>query len=121
MASTRNINDRGDYAAEQRAYEERRSYALFRNQGNGQAFTNHFAGDGLLMGHMGPMALSRNFADIDSYLKGTGSTNLVMPQPTIQPQLKELEPLASADRIPVILPAPLRHIKDQRPLVFGNQ
>jgi len=118
MASTRNINDRGDYAAEQRAYEESRSYFLFKNQGNGQAFSNHFAGDGLLMGKMGPMALARNFADIDSYLKGTGSTNLVMPQSAVHPQLKELEPLAIADRIPLILPAPLRHIKDQRPLLY---
>ena len=80
-------------------------------------FTNHFAGDGLLGGQMGPLVLSRNFADIDSFLKGTGSTNLVSPQPEIRPQLKELDSLSIMDRIPVIIPAPLRHIKDQRPLL----
>ena len=117
MASTRNRNDRGNYQSEERAREEQRLYSMFRNQGNGQAFNNHFAGDGLLGGRMGPLALSRNFADIDSYLKGTGSTNLVSPQPEIRPQLKQLDSLSVIDRIPVLIPAPLRHIKDQRPLL----
>jgi hypothetical protein len=117
MASTRNRNDRGNYQLEERGREEQRLYSTFRNQGNGQAFNNHFAGDGLLGGQMGPLALSRNFADIDSYLKGTGSTNLVTPQPEIRPQLKNLEPLSIIDRIPVLMPAPLRHVHDQRPLL----
>ena len=117
MTSTRNRNDRGNYQLEDRCREEQRLYSMFRNQGNGQAFTNHFAGDGLLAGQMGPLALSRNFADIDSYLKGTGSTNLVTPQPEIRPQLKQLEPLSVMDRIPILIPAPLKHIKNQRPLL----
>ena len=117
MASTRNRNDRGNYQSEERGREDQRLYSLFRNQGNGQAFNNHFAGDGLLGGQMGPLALSRNFADIDSYLKGTGSTNLVSPQPEIRPHLKELEPLSIINRIPLHIPAPLRHIKNQRPLL----
>jgi hypothetical protein len=116
MASTRNRNDRGNYQLEERGREEQRGYLTFRNQGNGQAFSNHFAGDGLLMGQMGPLALSRNFADIDSYLKGTGSTNLVTPAPQIHPNLKELESLSIIDRIPTIMPEPLRHDKNQRPL-----
>jgi hypothetical protein len=117
MASTRNRNDRGNYQSEERGREDQRLYSMFRNQGNGQAFNNHFAGDGLLGGRMGPLALSRNFADIDSYLKGTGSTNLVTPQPEIRPQLKELESLAIHDRIPLLIPAPLQHIQNQRPLL----
>jgi len=117
MASTRNRNDHGNYQSEERGREDQRLYSMFRNQGNGQAFTNHLAGDGLLSGHMGPLALSRNFADIDSFLKGTGSTNLVTPTAPIQPQLKELESLAVMDRIPLIIPSPLRHVKDQRPLL----
>jgi hypothetical protein len=35
----------------------------------------------------------------------------------IQPQLKELESLAIMQKTPLIMPAPLRHIKNQRPLV----
>jgi hypothetical protein len=117
MASTRNRNDRGNYKAEEMGREHQRLYLMYKNQGNGQAFTNHYAGDGLLGGQMGPLALSRNFADIDSYLKGTGSTNLVMPASTIEPQLKELESLAIMDRIPFILPEPLKVDKNQRPLL----
>jgi hypothetical protein len=74
MASTRNKNDRGNYIVEQRALDQQRDYLGFVNQGNGKAYTNHFAGDGLLMGQMGPSALSYNYIDIDSFLKGTGSS-----------------------------------------------
>jgi len=117
MTSTRNNNDRGNYQLEERGRQEQRLYSTFHNQGNGHAFTNHLAGDGLLGGKMGPLVLSRNFADIDSFLKGTGSTNLVTPMASIQPQLKELESLAIINKIPLIIPSPLRHIKDQRPLL----
>jgi hypothetical protein len=117
MASTRNRNDRGNYQAEERALTEQRLWLSFRNQGNGQAFTNNYAGDGLLGGQMGPMVLSRNYVDIDSYLKGVGSTNLVTPLAPVQPQFKELESLSIIDRIPVLLPNPLRHDKYQRPLL----
>jgi len=117
MASTRNKNYQGNYNAEERGRENQRLYSLYKNQGNGQAATTHFAGDGLLAGQIGPMALSRNFADIDSFLKGTGSTNLVNPMNPIEPQLKELESLSVIDRIPLILPTPLRHDSQQRPLL----
>jgi hypothetical protein len=117
MASTRNKNDRGNYLSEERGREDQRLYSMFRNQGNGQAITTNFAGDGLLMGQMGPMALSRNFADIDSFLKGTGSTNLVTPMAEIHPQIKEIESLAIFNKTPLLMPLPLRHIKDQRPLL----
>ena len=117
MASTRNKNDRGNYKLEEMGREDQRLYLTYKNQGNGQAFTNHYAGDGLLGGKMGPLALSRNFADIDSYLKGTGSTNLVTPMAPIQPQFKELESLSIMDRIPFILPEPMKVDKNQRPLL----
>ena len=70
MTSTRNKNDRGNYKAEERGREDQRLYLMYKNQGNGQAFTNHYASDGLIGGQMGPAVLSRNFADIDSFLKG---------------------------------------------------
>lgn len=117
MASTRSKNDRGNYIAEQRQLDEQREYLGFANQGNGKAYLNYYAGDGLLMGKMGPSALSHNYVDIDSYLKGTGSTNLVTPLPTVEPSFKTLESLSIIDRIPVILPEPLRVNKNERPLL----
>ena len=116
MASTRNKNDRGNYKSEEQGRESQRLYLMYKNQGNGQAFTNHYAGDGLLGGQMGPLVLSSNFADIDSFLKGTGSTNLVMPQNTIQLMSKELESVSVIDRLPVLIPEPLKMDKHQRPL-----
>ena len=117
MTSTRNKNDRGNYKAEEHSRESQRLYSLYVNQGNGQAYSNHFASDGLLPGKMGPLALSSNFADIDSFLKGTGSTNLVNPMNPIKPQIKEIESLSVIDRIPLIMPSPLRRDKNQRPLL----
>jgi len=117
MTSTRNKNDRGNYKAEECGREDQRLYLMYQNQGNGKAYSNHFAGDGLLPGRMGTMPLSHNFADIDSFLKGTGSTNLVNPMNPIEPQFKTLESLAIIDKIPVILPKPLTHELNQRPLL----
>ena len=117
MASTRNKNDRGNYRAEEQGRQSQRVYSMYEHQPNGRAITNNFAGDGLLMGQMGPSTLSYNYVDIDSYLKGVGSTNLVSPLPEIKPALKELESLSIIDRIPLVMPDPMRIVKHQRPLL----
>ena len=117
MASTRNKNDKGNYISEQRSLDNNRAYLGFANQGHGKEYKKHFAGDGLLMGQMGPSALSYNYIDIDSYLKGTGSTNLVASLAPVEPRFKEMESLAIIDRLPVILPTPLRVDSNQRPLL----
>ena len=117
MASTRNKNDKGNYISEQRSLDNSRASLGFANQGNGKAYTNNYAGDGLLMGKMGPAALSYNYIDIDSYLKGTGSTNLVASLAPVEPRFKELESLSIMNRLPVILPSPLQIDANQRPLL----
>jgi hypothetical protein len=117
MASTRNKNDRGNYKSEEMGRQDQRLYLAFENQGNGKAYTNHFAGDGLLMGQMGPSVLSHNYADIDSYLKGIGSTNLVSTLPEIKPRIKELESVSIINKIPLIIPRDLRVDKNQRPML----
>ena len=117
MASTRNKNDAGNYVAEEYGRQCQRLYSTYENQGNGKAFTNNYAGDGLLVGKMGPSALSYNYTDIDSYLKGIGSTNLVSPMPETKPKLKELESLSVINRIPLVMPNPMKIVKYQRPLL----
>ena len=79
MASTRNRNSEGDYQAQQKSLQLQFDNMTYTNQGNGAAFSTHFAGDGLLMGRMGSIPLSNNFVDVESHLHGTGSTNLVTP------------------------------------------
>lgn len=117
MTSTRNKNDAGNYTAEEHGRQCQRLYSIYENQGNGRAFTNNYAGDGLLAGNMGSSVLSHNYTDIDSYLKGIGSTNLVSPMPEIKPKLKELESLSIINRIPLVMPNPMRIVKHQRPLL----
>lgn len=117
MASTRNKNYKGNYQLEERGREEQRLYLAFKNQGNGQSYTNHYAGDGLLMGQMGPAGLSYNYVDIDSKLKGIGSCNLVTPMPEIEPDFKKLESLAIMEKTPLILPEKTVYEKDHRPLL----
>jgi len=117
MASTRNKNDRGNYRAEEQSRQSQRAYLIFENQANGKAYSQNFAGDGLLMGQMGPSVLSYNYTDIDSYLKGIGSSNLVNPIPEIKPQMKELESLSIINKLQLIMPQSLRIDKNQRPLL----
>jgi len=117
MASTRNKNDRGNYGLEELAREEQRIYLSYKNQGNGQAYLSNFAGDGLLMGQMGPSVLSYNAIDIESQLKGIGSTNLVTPLPEVEPHFKTLEHLSIMDKTPLLLPKQMTIEKNQRPLL----
>jgi hypothetical protein len=117
MTSTRNKNTRGNYYADENGKESQRLYSRFENQGNGKAYTSHFAGDGLLTGQMGSRELSHNYADIDSYLKGIGSTNLVTPLPIIDPKYKKHESLSIIYKMPLYMPAPMQLDKNQRPLL----
>jgi hypothetical protein len=112
MASTRNKNDIGNYTAEQYSRIAQREYLLYENQS-----ATHLAGDGLLAGQMGSMNLSYNYTDIDSFLKGIGSTNLVVPSGPVEPQIKEIPFLSVMDRMPLIVSEPLKPIRDQRPLL----
>jgi hypothetical protein len=59
--------------------------------------------------------LSKNSVDIESMLRGIGSTNLVVPQKPIIPQLKTVPTSVFFDRLIVNMPKPLVVEKDQRP------
>ena len=116
MASTRNKNTPGNYAAEQAAYNHACDAFLYKNQASGMAFTTHFASDGILMGRMGSMALTDNFADVESELRGIGATNLVNPRGRFEPEAKPIQSLRMISRLPVILPKPMQLDPNQRPL-----
>jgi hypothetical protein len=64
-------------------------------------------GNGLLPGRMAYGSLSRNDSDIESFLFGIGSTNLVTPKGPTLIDIKKTPSLNVADRIPMILPDPL--------------
>lgn len=114
MASTRKKNWQGNYDLEQRMNSEYLDFTTYKNYA--LAYTNHFAGDGLLMGYRPAVTLSYNPTDIESQLRGICSTNLTGPSFKVDPDYKRMDTLAIIDRNPVILPEPLRVDQYQRPL-----
>uniref|UniRef100_A0A6C0DRM9 Uncharacterized protein n=1 Tax=viral metagenome TaxID=1070528 RepID=A0A6C0DRM9_9ZZZZ len=114
MASTRSKNTMGDYKMEQQMNISTADYNRYKSYG----VPNYtfFSGDGLLAGRVASENLSRNACDIESYLRGIGSSNLVNPQPDVVADVYKLKSLAVIDRIPLIVPEPLVVAKDQRPL-----
>jgi len=116
MASTRNKNTSGNYKLEQLSLEQSRIHQSYIYQPNGQAITTHFAGNGLVGSWLPRTQLSNNSVDVESFLRGTGATNLVRPKADVQPELIPIASLSIADRIPLIIPKPLYIEPNQRPL-----
>ena len=118
MASTRSKNTPGNYAIEQSSYLRQLDNVIYKNGASGQAYKNNFAGNGLLPGKCGSMNLSYNYADVESYLLGIGSTNLVNPKADPVVQLKYIQSINIYDKPSVIIPSPFTPSSDQRP-AFG--
>jgi len=116
MASTRNKNTPENYAAERWELERQVSYRDYVHAGNGRPIESMFSGDGLLMGRIVPTELSTNTVDIESFLYGVGSTNLVQPLPPVYASLKPLKSLSMIDKTPLIMPENLAIEPYQRPL-----
>ena len=82
MSSTRNRNNMADYQQESKSYQHVMDHMTLPI--SGEAATNHFAGNGLLMGRMANHSLSKNACEIESQLFGIGSTNLVAPKAHVE-------------------------------------
>ena len=115
MASTRNKNTPGNYCLEQREYKESSNYTLYPNSQYGAAYNTRLAGNGLNPGQIPWNKLSYNAADIESFLFGVNSTNLVNPAPCLTPELKCLKTVNAFKMPDVIMPVPLTVPKGQRP------
>lgn len=111
MASTRNKNTFGDYALEQRRYKMH-EYFMTHHESVG---TTYLPGNGLLGQSCPNKYLAFNSTNIESYLRGIGSTNLVTPKSEPLPELYNLKSLDICDRNPIILPEPLVLLQNQRP------
>ncbi len=112
MASTRNKNTIGNYSLEQRDNQlsaQRNMYPTAQND------NTRFAGNGLNPGQMPGHKLSHNSPDIESYLFGINSTNLVSSSFSVNPQLTSLDMAHLYEKTVVLMPRPLVLDKDQRP------
>lgn len=115
MASTSNKNTPGNYHHEQKSNTLNGEYMTYLNSGAGEAYTNHFAGDGLLAGKNARSQLCNNFCDIESQLFGIGTSNLVNTYKPVEPQLRPMQSLSIMQKTPVIIPEPLVIETNQRP------
>ena len=117
MASTRNKNTRTDFKIEQNTQNLARNYVAFENGYAGKAYEPALAFEsvGILPTKMSREHFSSNSVDIESALFGINSTNLVEPQDTVVPHLKQLPEVKFFDRMAVFLPEPLVVEKYSRP------
>jgi hypothetical protein len=120
MASTRNINNIGNYNLEQRQYKHSERYTLYPNSQYGAAYDTKLPGNGVNPGQVPWNQLSNNAADIESFLFGINSTNLVQPQGPLYPELKTLETANFFEKSRTIIPEPLAVEKNQRPFPTPN-
>jgi hypothetical protein len=115
MASTRNINTPGNYNLEQRQYRDMETYALYPNSQYGAAYDTKLPGNGVNPGQVPWNQLSYNPVQIESFLFGINSTNLVNPAPPLVPELTCLKTANVFKTEPVIMPIPQAIPKNQRP------
>jgi hypothetical protein len=114
MSSTRTKNTPGNYDLEKWSYD--RNVAWCTAEYRGPPPETNLPGDGLLAGNVSRTQLSVNSCDIESMLRGIGSTNLVSPQEPTVAQIKELPSLNVCTKIPLLIPADLYIQPNQRPL-----
>ena len=115
MASTRNKNTPGNYCLDQKQNTQSESLQLYTNGANGLAYDTRLAGTGLVQGQMPWSTLSHNPVDIETFLFGIGSTNLVNPVKPLTPELKCLNSANLFKKQDIIMPIPLAASKTQRP------
>lgn len=115
MASTSNKNTPGNYCLQQRSYGESLAYTEYANSQYGHAFKPAMPALGITPSHMPRNTLSNNPVAIESSLFGIGSTNLVDPQRAVVPELKDIPTINFFERTPLVMPAALEPMKNQRP------
>ena len=116
MASTRDINSKGNYCLEQNQFDRNRNYIAFDNGPSGRAYDPAFP-ELYGLGNMPADNLSHNSTDIESTLFGIGSSNLVKEIPKIKPDLKTLPVISFFDRPKVVLHKKCDNLTGQRPFI----
>ena len=115
MASTRNINTRGDYNIQQKAFNRNMDEALYKYGSSGPAYNPGLpCGGAAPPSSMSCEALSNNSVEIESALFGIDSTNLVNPRAPVNPQLKTLRNVKFFDRPSIVMPKNLMVLRNQR-------
>ena len=120
MASTRNKNTPENYRLEQRDYKGTENYTLYQNSQYGAAYDTKIAGNGLNPGQIPWNQMSSNAPDVESFLFGINSTNLVNPAPAFFPKLTTLDSSNLFIKTQTYIPEPLVIEKNQRPFPIAK-
>lgn len=119
MASTRNKNSPGNYQLEEWAINKRFETRMYPYAAQGKSVEQHYAGNGLIGGRIHARDLAHNACDIESFLRGIGSTNLVNPQAPVVPQVRSLDSLNIIHKKPMVVPEQLIVEPNQRPMYLN--
>jgi hypothetical protein len=107
MASTRNLNTQGNYYLEQKEFKQSENYTLYEYSQYGAAFNTKLPGNGLNPAQIPWNQLSNNAVEIESFLFGINSTNLVKPASPLVAQFKQLDSANIFQKDPTLIPEPL--------------
>ena len=116
MASTRNKNMRGEYCLQQVSYKSGYNYNLYEGKRQNNIALQPCAG--INIGQIPANQLSHNSTDIESFLLGINSSNLVKAQPKFTAQINCIQNLSFYNRLQPSLPEPLAVEQNQRPVIF---
>ena len=109
MASTRNRNTPINYKLEQSQNINTAKYSVYKHSSYGNPYDVNLPGNGFGGSHISPEKLSNNYIDIESFLRGTGTTNLeqVGGFKTLTPELNNINTINIYETNVVIMPLPL--------------
>ena len=116
MTSTRNKNTQLNYNLEKFNIEKLFNENLYLHSSSGRPISECIPALGYMPSHISREALSNNSIDIESQLRGIGSTNLETPCEPVIPSIKNLEFKDFFDRQQtIIMPYPMVYENNQRP------
>jgi hypothetical protein len=119
MTSTRNKNTQLNYNLEKSNIEKLLRENLYLHSSSGRPISECIPSLGYMPSHISREALSTNSIDIESQLRGIGSTNLETPCEVIVPSITNLEFKDFFERQQtIIMPYPMVYENNQRPTLI---
>jgi len=115
MSSTRIKNCPNDYRIQNSNKKKADQYVNFSQKLHHP--NTKFPEFGINMGAMPSDVLSRNYADVDSFLKGTYFNNLENPRENINVKIRDIDTVAFFERPKVFVPDEIE-IDKNRPIIF---
>jgi hypothetical protein len=117
MSSTCNKNQPSEYRLQVSGNQYIDEFSLYKY--SRQPTTTLFAGDGLIMPRIARDQLAAHSCDIETYLFGIGSTNLIQQKPEFIPEITKVKSLNIYERPSVIMPQPnIFNGDNERPLIY---